>query len=252
MWMASVWTVLTCILVAGAASTLFVALGRRSACVTSGRPLRFDAEWKPDEPSAEAAEMQLQNSNIDASLKLVLKRLASIITSRRIMVDLAVSPHLTVQLSTPVLANILEELLLAAIHHSFAGRLLLTAWEHNGRIAVRVIDDVPSAGPVLSQRPMLSLAERIAFQGGTLDVDVQPAGTILTVWLASVEQASSCSPAEKASGPTACPLLRSARACLSTPPCVLQPVSSCGRAAHPAAGAGAPGLRVCRLADRRC
>jgi hypothetical protein len=191
-----VWTILlTCILVVGAASTLFVALGWRSARVTSGHPtLRFDAEWNSGQPNAESAAMRLQNSSIDASLKLVLKRLAPIITSRRIMVDWAVSPYLTVQISTPVVANILEELLLAAIHHSFAGRLLLTAWEHNGRIAVRVIDDVPNAGPALPQRSMRSLMELMAFQGGTLDVEVQPAGTILTVWLACGEHALSCSP----------------------------------------------------------
>jgi hypothetical protein len=47
--------------------------------------------------------------------------------------DGAVAPTVTT-----VLASILEELLLAGIHRSFAGRLLLTAWEHNGRIGLNL------------------------------------------------------------------------------------------------------------------
>ena len=84
------------------------------------------------------------------------------------------------------MADLLEDLVTAAIHAAPACRLLLTAVAHGDRIHVGVTDDMPGADPAVRMGSVRSLMERVALRGGALDLEVRPAeGTTMTLRLAA-------------------------------------------------------------------
>lgn len=174
-------------LAAVAASGIFVAAGWRSkhsrnmAGVHGRHGLPFDPLWGDADTAASEA-----HADVDTAIRLVLERLAPMMASRSVQADIASPSGLLVCMRSAALADLLEELLAAAIHGAPASRLLLTAEAFGDRVNVNVTDDMPGADLALRQGSVRGLTERVAMRGGALDVNVCPAeGTTMTLRLAA-------------------------------------------------------------------
>jgi hypothetical protein len=184
----TIW--LTYLVVATVASGIFVAAGwrgskKRNASFTGSRD-KFPADplWENTEGDQAAL---LSQADIGVALRLAIKRLSPVMTNKSVQADIAVPPALLVRMHPPILADLLEELLTAAIHGAPASRLLLTAATHGERTYVTVTDDMPGADLMVRKASVRGLSERMALRGGVLDVDVTPMeGTSMTLRFAAV------------------------------------------------------------------
>jgi hypothetical protein len=123
-------------------------------------------------------------ADVEAALQLALKRLLPVMQSRRVRTDVAVRPDLLVGIAGAPLTDLLEEFVAAAIHHARAHRLLITAVRDDEKVIIRLADNAPDADPEMRAGIIKSLAEKVASQGGTLEVDVRPLeGTMMTMRL---------------------------------------------------------------------
>jgi hypothetical protein len=172
-----------------AASGLVIAAGWRSkqahGAAAAKNPYSF-----PDDPLWAEAEIDINASetwaDVGGAIRLALKRLAPVMASQSVKVDVAAPSGLLGRMRATALADILEELLSAAVHGAPASRLLLTAATHGDRIYVGVTDDRPGADPALRMASVRDLMQRVALRGASLDIDVRPAdGTTMTLRLAS-------------------------------------------------------------------
>jgi len=177
---------------AAVASGLVVAAGWRSrgprgmAVVQDRVGLPNDPLWGDPEIDLSAPEA---SADVGGAIRLALKRLAPVMASQFVKVDVAVPSGLLGRMRGAALADLLEELLTAAVHGAPASRLLLTAVAHGPRIHVSVTDDMPGADPAVRTADVRGLMERVALRGGTLDVDVRPSeGTTMTLRIAAVVQ----------------------------------------------------------------
>jgi hypothetical protein len=177
-------------LAAVAASGVFILAGWRSkhafgaASAHGGNALPVDPLWGEVEIDLASPHAQ---TDIAAAMRLALNRLALVMANQSVHAEIAVPSGLIVRMRATVLADLLEDLVAAAIHAAPASRLLLTAAARGDRIYVSVTDDVPGADPAVRARSVRSLMERVALRGGALDIDVRPAeGTTMTLRLSSV------------------------------------------------------------------
>jgi hypothetical protein len=197
-------------LAALAASGIFVAAGWRSkqtrgvAAAPRWQGMPIDPLWgEEDVGQLNNADT---NADVNASIRLVLKRLAPVMASQAVQADIASPSGLHVRMKSAMLTDILEELLAAAIHAAPASRLLMTATSHGDRVHISITDDMPSADPAVRQGRIRGVIERVAMRGGSLDVNVRPSeGTTMTLRLAAVTERDA--PADKSamamSGPSA-------------------------------------------------
>lgn len=171
-----------------AASGIFIVAGWRSKhppTAAHGRPgLPFDPLWGETEIDIGGSQA---HTDVDAALRLALKRLVPVMARQSVQADIASPSGLLVRMRSAVLADLLEDFLAAAIHSAPASRLLLTAAIHGGWVDINVTDDIPGADPAVRRGSVSRLAERMAMRGGGLEVDVRPAeGTTMTLRLAAV------------------------------------------------------------------
>jgi hypothetical protein len=176
--------------VAAVASGVFLIAGRRSRHVyTAGRlahELPEDPLW--DEPEADLSESPLQ-ADAGAALRLALKRLGPVMANRSIQAEVAAAFGLRVRMGGEALADLLEEMLGAAIHAAPASRVLLTAVTQGERVAISITDDMPNGDADVRRACVRGLMERVALRGGSLDVDVRPQeGTTMTLRLAAARE----------------------------------------------------------------
>ena len=176
-------------LAAVAASGVFVAAGWRGktaltlVAVQGRQGFLIDPGWGDAEADSHAPE---HRADVGVAMRLALKRLSPIMSNRSVQADVAALPGLGVRMPGAVLAELLEEMLAAAIRGAPASRLLLTAAKHGNRIDVDITDDMPGADRVVRLGSVRGLMERVASRGGTLEVDVRPAeGTTMTLRLAA-------------------------------------------------------------------
>ena len=186
--MLTIWTVY--FLAAATVSGIVVAAGWRSKHA-HGVAAAKDAYSLPNDPLWADPEIDLDASDawtdVGGAIRLALKRLIPVVVSQSVKVDVAAPAGLLGRMRGTVLADILEELLAAAVHGAPASRLLLTATTHGDRIHVGVTDDMPGADPAIRVASVRGLMERVALRGGSLDVDVRPAdGTTMTLRFAAV------------------------------------------------------------------
>lgn len=186
--MVTIW--LAYLLAAAVVSGLVIATGWRSrrvqglAAAQKPHGLPDDPLWADPEIDLDASETQV---DVGGAIRLALKRLAPVMTSRSVKIDVAAPFGLTGRMRGAVLTDLLEELLTAAVHGAPGGRLLLTATLHGDRIHVSVTDDVPGADPALRAADARGLMERVALRGGSLDIEVRPAeGTTMILRFAAV------------------------------------------------------------------
>lgn len=165
------------VLAAATTSALFLAAGRRSTCVAATRAnLHAATGWVTGAGGITGQPF----AGIDAELAVALQRLAPIMTRRQITLDVVTRPDL---LTLPNLADILEKLIFGAILYGAPERLLLTAWKCGSGIGVRLIDDIGAAHSDARRNALLGLTDQVIGCGGTLDVEVEPDGSIVTIWL---------------------------------------------------------------------
>jgi hypothetical protein len=184
---------MTYFLAALAASGFVIAAGWRSrrarglAVVRDRNEIPNDPLWGDPEIDAGASESP---ADVGAAIRLALKRMAPVITAQSVKVDVAAPSGLLGRMRGAALADLLEELLTAAIHGAPAGRLLLTAAAHGDRIHVGVTDDVPGADPAVRAAGIRGMKDRVALRGGSLDINVRPAeGTTVTLRFAAADKA---------------------------------------------------------------
>jgi hypothetical protein len=180
------------LLAAAAASGIFVVAGWRSkqasglAAARGWRGLPIDPLWGEEEVDIASGESK---ADVGGAIRLVLKRLAPVMASQSVQAEIAVPPGLLVRMKSAALADLLEELLAAAIHGAPACRLLLTATTHGDRIYVGLTDDMPGADPEIRLGRIRGLMERVAMRGGVLDLKVRPdEGTTMTLRLAAATE----------------------------------------------------------------
>ena len=172
------------------ASGIFIVAGwrsRRTLTLASARP----AYALPDDPLWGETEIDLAQSqsqaDVGGAIRLVLRRLAPVIARHCMHVDVASPPGLLVRMRGAMLADLLEDLLAAAIHNAPASRLLLTAARHGDRVYVGITDDIPGVDMAMRMASLRGLMERVAMRGCALDVDVRPSeGTTMTLRVAAV------------------------------------------------------------------
>jgi hypothetical protein len=182
-------------LAALAASGIFVAAGRRSKraqCVAADprwQGLPIDPSWGKEDVGVDTSDV---HADVNASIRLVLKHLAPVMTSRGIQADIASPSGIRVRMRSAMLTDILEELLAAAIHAAPASRLLMTATIHGDCVHISITDDMPGADPAVRGGSIRGVIERVATRGGFIDVDVRPAeGTTMTLRLAAATECDS-------------------------------------------------------------
>jgi signal transduction histidine kinase len=175
-----------------AASGVFLVAGRRSRHVPgfssarAGSGLSDDPLWDGGETNR--SELRPQ-ADAGAALRLAVKRLAPVMANRSVQADIAASFGLMVRMRGAALADLLEEMLTAAIHAAPLSHILLTAARHAGSIAISVTDDIPHADPEVRKARVRSLKERVVLGGGSLNVEVRPEeGTTVTLWLRSTDE----------------------------------------------------------------
>ena len=167
---------------------MFIAAGWRSKN-TRGLASAQGRYGLPNDPLWGDPEIDISGSeprtDVGGAIRLALKRLAPIMAGQSVQVDVAVPFGLQGRMRPAMLADILEELLAAAIHGAPGSRLLLTAATHGDRIYIGITDDMPGADPTLRMAGVRGLMERVALRGGSLDIDVRPnEGTTMTLRLA--------------------------------------------------------------------
>ncbi len=191
-----------------AASGIFVAAGWRSkrarglAAAQGSREFPVDPLWGEEEVDISPAEAK---ADVSGAVRLVLKRLAPLMESQSVQVEIAIPSGLLVRMRRAALAELLEELLASAIHDALASRLLLTAARHGDRIHLGITDDMPGADPAARRGRIRGLMERVAMRGGALDLNVRLAeGTTMTLRLAAVDESERPAPViEQPSGVSA-------------------------------------------------
>jgi signal transduction histidine kinase len=141
--------------------------------------LPSDPLWDEPEINADDAE-----ADAGAALRLALKRLSPVMANRNVQAELAVAVGLRVRMRSAALAELLEEMLSAAIHAAPASRILLTAAAQGDQIAICITDDIPNADADVRRAGVRRLMERTSLRGGALDIDVRrEEGTTMTLRL---------------------------------------------------------------------
>jgi hypothetical protein len=173
--------------VAVVASGIFLVAGWRSkqahgyTAARAGHGLPHDPLW--DESDTEASETSSQ-ADAGTALRLALKRLSPVMASRFVQAEVAAAFGLRVRIRGAALADLLEEMLSAAIHAAPASRILLTAAAQGEHIAICITDDIPYADADVRRAGVRGLKERVALRGGMLDIAVRPnEGTTMTLRL---------------------------------------------------------------------
>jgi hypothetical protein len=191
--MCSVITIgMTYIVASTLASGVFVVAGRRSRQAQGVAPARGMRD-RPTDPlwgEAETGRSSSQPlSDVGDAMRLALRRLAPVLVSRSVQVEIAAPPGLSVRMRSAALTELLEDVLTAAVHGAPASRLLLTAAKYGDGIYVRIADDMPAADLTVRMGSVRILKERVAMRGGALHVDVRPnEGAILTLRLPGMIQ----------------------------------------------------------------
>jgi hypothetical protein len=180
---------MTYLLAAVAASGVFIAAGWRSRRILNasapadGYELPIDPLWGEATTDQPAGQSQ---SDAETAVRLALKRLGPLLKSQSVQADIAVAPNLLVRMRVSALADLVEELLGAAVHAAPASRLLLTASAQGDHVEIATTDDVPNADPDLRAARVRGLMERVSIRGGSLHIDVRPSeGTTMTLRLAA-------------------------------------------------------------------
>ena len=176
-------------IVAAVASGVFLVAGWRSKQWHGDTALRF-GHGLPHDPLWHDADVNLSDTptyaDAGAALRLALKRLGPVMASRSVKAEVAAAYGLRVRMRSGALADLLEEMLAAAIHAAPASRILLTATAQGDNVVISITDDQPNAALDVRRASVRTLMQRVSLRGGSLNIDVRPQeGTTMTLVLAA-------------------------------------------------------------------
>ena len=122
--------------------------------------------------------------DVAAELRDVLHHMAGEATGHLVQLEYAVQPELSVHADRLALRAVLSELVGSAVRHTPGGRVLLSAIRLGGRVQIAVIDDGAGPEAAVQEAALREMAQLVALQGGTIEVEVQPGeGTTVLVRL---------------------------------------------------------------------
>ena len=126
--------------------------------------------------------------DVDTELRAIVRNLEELAVQRRVVIELATQPHLTVRSDRTLFCDTMNGLLMHAIGRSAGGRVLLGAFRDDRHIRVIVADDGRIADPS-AQPATLRVTERLAAQqGATLEIDPKGGeGTTVMLRMAATE-----------------------------------------------------------------
>ncbi len=114
----------------------------------------------------------------------VLGRMAAEAAGHLVQLEVAVQPDLSVHADRLALRTVLSDLVGNAMRHAPGGRVLLSAIRLGGRVQIAVIDDGAGPEAAVQEAALREVAQLVALQGGTLDVEAHPGkGTTVLVRL---------------------------------------------------------------------
>jgi signal transduction histidine kinase len=122
--------------------------------------------------------------DVAAEVRDVLAQLAAEAARHLVRLEFAVQPELSVHADRLALRAVLSELVGNAVEHAPGGRVLVSAVRLGGRVQIAVIDDGAGPEAALQEAALREVAQVVALQGGTIDVEVHPGeGTTVLVRL---------------------------------------------------------------------
>ncbi len=148
--------------------------------------------------------------DVAAEARDVLQEMAAEAAGHLVQLEFAAQPDLSVYADRLALRTVLCALIRNAVQHSRGGRVLLSAIRLGGRVQIAVIDDGVGPPAAIQQAALRELAQLVALQGGTIDIETDPGeGTaVLVRFLAPIggQRASGHAPeAQPAGHPAASP-----------------------------------------------
>ncbi len=170
--------------------TIWIAYAVAAAAVAaflavSGRHVRSLAA----EPELDGERVGHRGTDVAGAVRAAASRVAPLLESRSIRLDIAVRPGVRAGIRAPLLAEMVEHLLAAALCRAPAGAVLVAAYQRGDRVHVSVTDDRPHTDPALRQADLREVAQRAALAGGALDIRTSPLqGTTMTLRIAAASE----------------------------------------------------------------
>ena len=113
-----------------------------------------------------------------------IRQVESFATRRRVRLEIAIQPGLTVQADPRGFHRTLVCLLENAIGHAPGGKVLVGGMRHGGRIQIAVLDDGQGPNRLEQAADLRSVEGIVALQGGTLQIESRPGqGTLVVLRL---------------------------------------------------------------------
>lgn len=168
-------------LLAALGVAVFLLLGRR----TSGN--RRQASWPSplDAPKLGSLDMT-SPTEVGTAIAVALDRLRPTLEEHGSRIDVAVRPGLMARIPGHELANAVQDTLAEMLERP-NHRMLLSAIQQGGQIAITLADDVPGPDAAPLHAALLPLASRIALRGGALSVGTAGGqGATVTIRLAAM------------------------------------------------------------------
>jgi len=183
--MQTVW--IAYLLVAAAAFALFF---------TAGWHGRQPADTQPDIPVLPPEAFRLRARGVGApnqalgdaaeAINIALKRLMPLIDRQFVRVEVAARHGLIVRMAAPALADLVEEVLAAAIQNAPTSTVLVVAAPQGDHINITIADDIPGVNAAVRQGQIRGVRESVAMLGASLDLRVLPEeGTVMILRLAA-------------------------------------------------------------------
>jgi hypothetical protein len=138
-----------------------------SAIANSAAPIRPIA-------NAGLVTFDSQSLTVEHEVAGALSQLQDIVQRRQVELTVAVQPMLTLWANSCALQQIFVGVLVQAIERAQGGAVLLSAGWHGGRVQLTIMDDGPASDRAALIGRLRDVAQYVALQGGTLEVECRP------------------------------------------------------------------------------
>jgi len=122
--------------------------------------------------------------DLSAEVRDVLERLSGDAAQSLVQLEMAVPPDLWVHTDALALRTVLAALAGRAVRQARGGMVLVSAVRQGGRVQIAVTDDGAGVPAPVQEAALREVAQLVALQGGTLEIDALPGvGTTVVVRL---------------------------------------------------------------------
>jgi signal transduction histidine kinase len=108
---------------------------------------------------------------VEAEALVVLRSLSGIAAEWQVQLEIALQPHLTVRTDPAVFREVLEALLIHAIHAAPNSRVMLCTMSHAGGVQVVVVDEGTGVDQPTQQEDLARASQLALLLHGVLEVD---------------------------------------------------------------------------------